>query len=170
VMAMSACVAFHAPEVMSDETRNLYLIALHPKYQRAGIGSELVKNVEDALIQQGGRILLVETSRLPKFEATNLFYRKCGFYQEERSQSSAVLGRIWFCHGNWQSRPQFCWGDAFRYVYSALLDEAKQRRVTTMHGWGGSRKNNGLQDDRKRNKMSSKESRTGFRPYGIEHA
>jgi GNAT superfamily N-acetyltransferase len=93
-------VAFYAPEVISDETRNLYLIALHPKYQRAGIGSEPVKNVEDALIQQGGRILLVVTSSLPMFEATKLFYSKCGFHQEERSQSSAVVGRIRFCHGN----------------------------------------------------------------------
>jgi GNAT superfamily N-acetyltransferase len=95
-----AGVAFYAPEVMSDETRSLYLIALHSKYKRGGIGSELVKNVEDALIQQGRRILLAETSRLPKFEATKLFYSKCGFHQEERSQSSAVLGRIILCYGN----------------------------------------------------------------------
>jgi ribosomal protein S18 acetylase RimI-like enzyme len=65
---------------MSDDTRNLYLIALHPKYQRAEIGSKLVKNVEDALIRQSGRIMLVETSCLPKFEATKLFYSKYGFH------------------------------------------------------------------------------------------
>jgi hypothetical protein len=48
------------------------------------------------------------------------------------------------------------------YVYSALLDEARQRRVMTTRTVGeGSGKNNGLQDDRNRNKMSSKESRTG---------
>jgi GNAT superfamily N-acetyltransferase len=74
-------VVFYAPEVMSDVARNLYLIPLHRKYQRAGIGSELVKNVEDALIQQGRWLLLVETSSLPKFEATKLCYRKCGFHQ-----------------------------------------------------------------------------------------
>jgi GNAT superfamily N-acetyltransferase len=85
-------VAFYASEVMSDETRNLYLIALHPKYQRAGIGSELVKNVEDALIHHSGRILLVESSSLPEFEATKLVYSKCGLHKEEKSQSSAVLG------------------------------------------------------------------------------
>jgi ribosomal protein S18 acetylase RimI-like enzyme len=101
-MAMSALRTneYYAPEVMSDETRNLYLIALHPKYQRAGIGSELVSNVEDALIQQGRWLLLVETSSLPKFEATKLCYRKCGFHQDERSQSSAVLERIRLCYGN----------------------------------------------------------------------
>jgi phage repressor protein C with HTH and peptisase S24 domain len=36
-------VAYYAVNVMSDETGNLYLTALHPKYQRAEIGSEPVK-------------------------------------------------------------------------------------------------------------------------------
>jgi ribosomal protein S18 acetylase RimI-like enzyme len=76
-------VAYYALEVMSDEMCNLYLISLHPKYQRCGIGSEFVKYVEDALIQHGGRILLVETCSLPNFEATRLFYRKCGSHQEK---------------------------------------------------------------------------------------
>jgi GNAT superfamily N-acetyltransferase len=77
-------VAYYAVNVMSDETRNLYLTALHPKYQRAGIGSKLVKNVEEALIQHAGRILLIETSFLLKFEATKLFYSKYGFHYDER--------------------------------------------------------------------------------------
>jgi ribosomal protein S18 acetylase RimI-like enzyme len=85
-------VAYCAPEVMSDGTWNLYLIAVHPKYQRGGIGSTLVKHVEDLLTQHDGRILLVETSSLPKFEATRLFYQKCGFHQEARIREFYTAG------------------------------------------------------------------------------
>jgi hypothetical protein len=40
--------------------------------------------VEYALIHHGRRILLVESSSLPKFDATKLFYSKFGFHQDER--------------------------------------------------------------------------------------
>jgi GNAT superfamily N-acetyltransferase len=91
-------VAYYAVNVMSDETRNLYLIALHPKYQRAGIGSKLVKNVEDALTHQSGRILLVKTPCLPKFEATKLFTASTAFIRTKGSANYIPLGRIRSCY------------------------------------------------------------------------
>jgi hypothetical protein len=67
------------------------------------------------------------------------------------------------------SPPPYAEGTQYlHYVYSALLDDARRRRVIAMHGWGGSGKSSGLQDDIKRNKMSSKESRTGSYGQSME--
>ncbi len=77
-------VAYYAPERMTDETWNLYLIAIHPDRQGQGCGTALLRHVEQALAARGGRILLVDTSGLPEFERTRAFYRKCGYDEEAR--------------------------------------------------------------------------------------
>jgi ribosomal protein S18 acetylase RimI-like enzyme len=77
-------IAYFAPERMTEGTWNLYLIAVHPKYQRQGRGAALLKYIERMLAERGERILLVETSGLPSFEYVRDFYRQCGFEQEAR--------------------------------------------------------------------------------------
>jgi GNAT superfamily N-acetyltransferase len=75
-------VAYCAPERLTDGTYNLYLIAVHRQFQGTGIGAEIMRYVEQMLIDKGARILLVETSGLPEFERTRAFYDKCSYTRE----------------------------------------------------------------------------------------
>jgi ribosomal protein S18 acetylase RimI-like enzyme len=77
-------LAYCAPERMTEGTWNLYLIALHPDAQRQGRGTAFVAEIEHGLSARDARVLLVETSGLPEFEATRAFYAKCAFVQEAR--------------------------------------------------------------------------------------
>ncbi|HAZ47169.1 MAG TPA: GNAT family N-acetyltransferase [Cyanobacteria bacterium UBA11369] len=77
-------VAYYAPDLMADRTWYLYMIAVHPNYQRRGRGTALIQHVENALRSRGERLLLVETSGLPKYARARAFYTKCGFEPEAR--------------------------------------------------------------------------------------
>jgi ribosomal protein S18 acetylase RimI-like enzyme len=77
-------IAYCALERMTEGTWNLYLIAVHPDYQRKGIGNSMLHYIEQMLTTRGERILLVETSSLETFEGTRKFYRKCGYEEEAR--------------------------------------------------------------------------------------
>lgn len=77
-------VAYCAPERMASGTWNLYLIAVHPAWQRRRRGSTLIAHVERLLAERGERVLLVETSGLPLFQGTRDFYRRQAFEEEAR--------------------------------------------------------------------------------------
>ena len=77
-------VAYVAPERMTEGTWNIYLIAVHPDYQRQGRGASLLSHIEQILIQRGERVLIVETSGLDDFEYVRAFYRKSGYEEEAR--------------------------------------------------------------------------------------
>lgn len=77
-------VAYVAPERMTEGTWNLYLLAIHPEYQRQGRGVALLRHVEQVLASRGERVLLVETSGLEGFEYVRSFYRKSGYDEEAR--------------------------------------------------------------------------------------
>jgi ribosomal protein S18 acetylase RimI-like enzyme len=77
-------VAYFAPERMTLGTWNLYLIAIHPKYQRQGKGAAFLAHIEKMLTERGERILLVETSGLESFEYVRAFYRQNGYEEEAR--------------------------------------------------------------------------------------
>ena len=77
-------VAYCAPEKLTEGTWNLYLIAVHPDYQRLGYGTSMLHYVEEKLAYLGERILLVETSGLESFKNTREFYLKCGYEKEAR--------------------------------------------------------------------------------------
>lgn len=75
------CVAYCAPEYMTQGTWNLLLIAVLPEYQGTGIGTDTMAHVENLVKLKQGRLLLVETSGLPDFSETRAFYPKCGYSQ-----------------------------------------------------------------------------------------
>ncbi len=77
-------IGYCAPERMTHRTWNLYLIAVHPDYQKSGRGASMLRHIEQRLAELGERILLVETSGLQSFEGTREFYLKCGYNQEAR--------------------------------------------------------------------------------------
>ncbi|XGV96205.1 MAG: GNAT family N-acetyltransferase [Leptolyngbya sp. BL-A-14] len=75
-------VAYVAPERMTEGVWNLYLIAIHPDYQKKGYGKALLQYVEQILANQGERILLVETSGTDDFAYVRAFYRSNGYEEE----------------------------------------------------------------------------------------
>ncbi len=72
---------YFAPAAMTDRTWYLYWIAVSPAAQTKGIGAQLIEYVENAIRQQRGRLLLVETSSLPHYEPARMFYAKHGYLQ-----------------------------------------------------------------------------------------
>src|SRR5262245_2504754 len=74
--------AYYAPTPMTTGTWTLWWIAVSKKTQSRGLGSELLKHAEDDARQQGGRLMLIETSSVEMYEPTRKFYLKQGYEQE----------------------------------------------------------------------------------------
>ena len=79
-----AGLAYCEPELMTDETWNLRLIAVSPKRQRTGRGASLVSHMEARLRERGARLLIVDTSGTPDFRSVREFYRRCGYHEVAR--------------------------------------------------------------------------------------
>jgi ribosomal protein S18 acetylase RimI-like enzyme len=73
--------AYYAPASMADRTWYLYWIAVSKHTQARGVGSGLMRHVEDDIRKQGGRVLFIETSSLPHYELTRKFYLKQHYEQ-----------------------------------------------------------------------------------------
>jgi ribosomal protein S18 acetylase RimI-like enzyme len=71
--------AYYAPAAMTDRTWYLYWIAVTKQTQAKGIGSTLLRHVEEDIRQRQGRVLFIETSSLPHYEPTRRFYLKHGY-------------------------------------------------------------------------------------------
>ena len=85
-------VAYAAPERMTEDTWNLYLIAVHPHYQKQKRGATLLKYVEKSLVELEARILIVETLAIDEFDYVRKFYRKSGFEEEARIREFYAAG------------------------------------------------------------------------------
>jgi ribosomal protein S18 acetylase RimI-like enzyme len=77
--ANAAGFAYIAPVPMTDRTWELWWIVVDPAKQGRGLGGKLLKSAEQAVALQGGRLLLIDTSGLPKYEPTRRFYLKYGY-------------------------------------------------------------------------------------------
>jgi GNAT superfamily N-acetyltransferase len=73
--------AYYAPTAMTEATWHLYWIFVKKVGQARGLGSQLLKHVEDDIKRAGGRTFLIETSSLPSYEPTRKFYLKHGYEQ-----------------------------------------------------------------------------------------
>lgn len=74
--------AYYAPTAMTEATWHLYWIFVRKVGQARGLGSRLLKHVEDDIRATGGRVFLIETSSLPSYEPTRKFYLKHGYDHE----------------------------------------------------------------------------------------
>jgi ribosomal protein S18 acetylase RimI-like enzyme len=82
-----AGAAYYAPEPFADRLWNLYFLAVAPSGHRGGVGSALIRYVEQALRDLGdgaARVLIVETSSLDAYTHARSFYAKAGFDEEAR--------------------------------------------------------------------------------------
>jgi len=74
--------ACYGPRALTDRTFDLYWIAVDPQARGGGIGKRLLAATEEAVRKLGGRLLIVETSGLPKYEPTRGFYLATGYLLE----------------------------------------------------------------------------------------
>lgn len=69
------------PRPLTEGTYDLYWIAVNPKVQSKGVGSGLVKYIEDHIKNIKGRLILIETSGKESYEKERKFYEK-NFYEK----------------------------------------------------------------------------------------
>jgi GNAT superfamily N-acetyltransferase len=74
--------ACYGPRALTDRTYDLYWIAVDPDSRGGGIGKKLLAASENEVRLLGGRLLIVETSGLPKYESTRAFYFATQYLQE----------------------------------------------------------------------------------------
>ncbi len=65
-------------------TFDIYWIAVDPSIQRQGLGQFMLRFSEENIEQQGGRLIVVETSGMARYEPTQKFYEKNGFFLAAR--------------------------------------------------------------------------------------
>jgi len=72
----------YGPIAGSANSFDLYWIAVHPDFQRLGMGRRLVKETERLIHKAGGRRIYVETSQRAQYASTRIFYENCGYRLE----------------------------------------------------------------------------------------
>lgn len=65
-------------------TYDLYWVAVAPRTQGKGVGRALMARAEEAMRAAGGRLCVVETSSLSKYESTRAFYLRLAYREEAR--------------------------------------------------------------------------------------
>ena len=76
--------AYYVPEPLTEGTWNVLMIAVDPAEHGRGIGSHLMRFIEQELAGEKVRVLLVETSGTPDFKRTRGFYDMLGYEREAR--------------------------------------------------------------------------------------
>lgn len=76
--------AFYGPTPCTVDTWDLYWIAVHPRFQRAGIGRSLLQQVEHHICSSGARMCVIETSSRDDYAETRDFYLACGYEEVAR--------------------------------------------------------------------------------------
>jgi ribosomal protein S18 acetylase RimI-like enzyme len=72
----------YGPRALTDRTYDLYWIAVDPNPRGGGVGRRLLTATEEAIHTLGGRLLIVETSGMDKYEPTRGFYHATGYLHE----------------------------------------------------------------------------------------
>ena len=83
------CVG-HTP--MTETTYDLYWIAVDPQMHGKGIGKQLLLHCEEHVRQQGGRLIIAETSSMEKYAKTRLFYEHHHYTQASRIENYYAPG------------------------------------------------------------------------------
>jgi ribosomal protein S18 acetylase RimI-like enzyme len=74
----------HGPASLTDGTFDLYWIVVDTQAQKRGYGRLLLLAAEEDVARRGGRLLLIETSSQPTYEASVRFYKRNGYRLEAR--------------------------------------------------------------------------------------
>jgi ribosomal protein S18 acetylase RimI-like enzyme len=71
--------ACYGPTPLTEGTFDLYWIAVSAELEGKGIGTSLLRAVEDDLRSREGRMLIIETSSSEAYDKTRQFYLKNGY-------------------------------------------------------------------------------------------
>jgi ribosomal protein S18 acetylase RimI-like enzyme len=84
---------------LTQRTFDLYWIAVAPAAQGRGVGSALLRAVEQVVAKRGGGNLIIETSSRPVYVRTRRFYREAGYRQVARLRDFYAPGdhKVMFC-------------------------------------------------------------------------
>jgi ribosomal protein S18 acetylase RimI-like enzyme len=84
---------------MTQGTFDLYWISVDPNFQGQGIGSKLLDFLEERVREEGGRMILADTSTIPQYEKTKNFYLQNKFQEVASVPDYYYPGndRITFC-------------------------------------------------------------------------
>jgi GNAT superfamily N-acetyltransferase len=77
---------------LTQGTYDLYWIAVDPALHGAGVGRALMKAAEDAIREEGGRLMLIETASKPSYDKTRAFYVARGCTEVARIQDFYAPG------------------------------------------------------------------------------
>jgi len=72
-------VACYGPTPATEGTYDLYWLAVAESRQGMGIGAALLKQVEDKVRKEGGRLLVIETSSVTSYDRSRAFYQGKGY-------------------------------------------------------------------------------------------
>ena len=64
----------------SETSWDLYWIAVHPELQGQGLGAEILRRVETAIVRAGGDQSFIDTSSSPAYASTRAFYLRQGYH------------------------------------------------------------------------------------------
>lgn len=70
------------PTPLTQNTWDVYWLAVDPERQRLGMGRELVSFAEKVIKQQSGRLMLIETSSRADYKSAHKLYLASGFSEE----------------------------------------------------------------------------------------
>ncbi len=89
----------YGPSPMTEGTFDLYWIAVDPEVQGQGVGSFLLRFLEEKVGELKGRMILAETASISEYEKTLRFYAHRGFKEVARIPDYYHTGndRITFC-------------------------------------------------------------------------
>ncbi|MCK0168006.1 GNAT family N-acetyltransferase [Jannaschia sp. S6380] len=77
-----AGAALLAPEPMSDNVWNMLFVGVREDDRRRGVGRALLRAVEDRARDDGGRLLLIDTSGDEAQSGARVFYGAMGYAEE----------------------------------------------------------------------------------------
>jgi ribosomal protein S18 acetylase RimI-like enzyme len=80
------------PTPLARGTYDLYWIATHPGAQGRGVGRALMAYVEEQVVQDQGRLLVLETSSKESYRKTVGFYRGLGYEEASRIRDFYDVG------------------------------------------------------------------------------
>jgi len=66
----------------TQESYDLYWIAVRALMRGSGLGKLILEKVEQRIDELGGRRIYVETSSRPQYHPTRAFYGRCGYAEE----------------------------------------------------------------------------------------
>lgn len=82
----------YGPTPATDGTFDLYWIAVSPTMQQQGVGKALLSFAEQQIMQQNGRMIIIETSSQPKYKPTQDFYLRNHYQIEARIKDFYRIG------------------------------------------------------------------------------